>query len=69
MCLLWHRAHVPLPSEPNPYQTQTTRLRSALQLALREVRSTVCTCYEVIQAVCDLPAGWGQYTGFFEVHF
>lgn len=40
-----------------------------MQLALREDRSTVCTCYEVIQAVCDLPAGWGQYTGFFEVHF
>lgn len=68
MCLLWHSAYVPLPSEPNPYQTQTTRPRSALQLALRDVRSTECMFYEVIQAVCDWLAGWGQNAGLFEVH-
>ena len=69
MCLLWHSALVPLPSEPNPYQTQTTRpRRSALQLALRDVRSAECTLYEVIQAACDWPAGWGQNVGLFEVH-
>lgn len=68
MCLLWHSARVSLPSEPNPYQTQTTRPRSALQLALRDVRSTECMFYEVIQAVCDWLAGWGQSAGLFEVH-
>lgn len=68
MCLLWHRARVPLPSEPNPYQTQTTRPRSALQLALRDVRSTECVFYEVIQGVGIWHAGWGQKTGLFEVH-
>ncbi len=68
MCLLWHSAHVPLPSEPNPYQTQTTRPRSAPQLALRDVRSTECMFYEVIQGVGNWHAGWGQNAGLFEVH-
>lgn len=62
MCLLWHSDRIPLPSEPNPYQTQTTRPRSALQLALRDVRSTECMFYEVIQAVCDWLAGGGTKT-------
>lgn len=67
MCLLWHITHVPLPSEPSPYQTPTTHPRSALQLALRYVRATECI-YEVIQAVCDWPVGWGQDAGLFEIY-
>lgn len=57
MCLLWHITHVLLPSE---HQTQTSHPRSALQLALRYVRSTECIFYEAIVAVCDRAAGWGQ---------
>lgn len=68
MCLLWRSAPIPLPSKLNPYQTQTTRLRSALQLALGDVRSTECMFYEVIQAACDQPAGWRQNTRLFEVN-
>ena len=42
VCLLWHGARVELPSEPNPYQTQTSHPRSARRLASRDVRSTEC---------------------------
>lgn len=52
-CVLWHSTRVPLPTEPNPYQTQTTRPRCAPPLALSDVRSAECMLQEAIQAMCD----------------
>lgn len=44
MCLLLLGARVQVPSEPTPYQTQTTSPRSARQLASRVVRSAERVC-------------------------
>lgn len=49
-CVLWHSTRVPLPSEPNPYQTQTTRPRSAPPLALSGVRSAEDMLQKAVRA-------------------